>query len=428
MAPPNKKSSRPRRFSLQALGLEYQGSGQLIVDNGGSPSFTNTALGQVVEPLDLTVSGGAKAALGSTSVRSLLVGPNSWLTFTCQTASLIISSNASVQAEGGITVDGMGSVGGSGTGAGHSLSSPVGLTAGGGGYGGNGGSSLFGVAGGVSYGSVMTLPTAPDSGGGNTTGLPGGAGGGRLTVTVNGTLALDGRLSADGLPGGGPASGGGSGGSLYVSVGILGGAGVISAGGGAGDPPYGGGGSGGRIAIFYGTNQFSGGISAFGGPGAVAGGAGTVYLAPKGKGSPQLIVNNGGQRGTNTPLYFSAVADLAISGGAVVTPTSLASLNSLTIGSNSWMVYSNGYQTPLTVAGNATIQNGGGISLNGAGFGIGVGPGAAGSAGGGGGYGGIGASSATGAAGGTSYGSLQQPTDLGSGGGRSSLLASTSFH
>lgn len=296
---------------------------------------------------------------------------------------------------------------------------------------------MFGAAGGISYGS-LTSPSSLGSGGGNTTGTTpynlGGAGGGALMLTVNGTFALDGRLSADGLPGVGPASGGGSGGSLYLTVGLLTGAGAISTSGGAGDPPYGGGGGGGRIAVYYGTNRFSGGMFARGGPGAVVGGAGTVYIAPsRSEGPlPQVIVDNGGQRGTNTPLSAPGGIDLGISGGAMVTATNLASLNSLTIGSNSWLVYSNSYHGPLNITGNATIQSGGGISLNGAGFAPGAGPGAGGYASipaygfadGGGGYGGFGGSSIANATGGNSYGSLLQPTDLGSGGGSSQLVVS----
>jgi hypothetical protein len=418
----------------------YSTAAQLIVDNGGSASVTNTFLSGV-QSSDLTVSGGAIAALTSTvSLHSLLVASNSWLVFNglygsqVSTATLTVTSNATVQAGGGITVDGAGSLGGQGTGAGHTISSPQGLSGSGGGYGGVGGASLFGASGGISYGYVTT-PNAAGSGGGNGVGngAGGGAGGGALILTVNGTLALDGRLSADGFSGA-AGSGGGSGGSLYVTAGILTGAGTISSSGGVGDPPYGGGGGGGRIAVYYGTNQFSGALSAFGGTGAMTGGAGTIYLAQNSgvQTMPQLLVDNGGQRGTNTPLSIPSGVNLGISGGAVVMPGSLTSLNSLSISSNSWMVCSNGVQTRVSVAGNATIQNGGGVSLNGAGFAAGAGPGVGrsasspsyGSAESGGGYGGFGGSSVTGAAGGTSYGSLLQPTNSGSGGGSSQFVAS----
>jgi hypothetical protein len=421
--------------------LPLSGVGQLVTDNGGLSALSNTVVNIDPESLDVTVSGGAKAALSNAAhLRSLLVASNSWLTFLGQGLpylfpAVTVSADATVQAGGGISLDGVGSPAGSGTGAGHSLSSPPGLTAGGGGYGGVGGSSLFGAAGGSTYGS-LTAPTTAGSGGGTTTGSVGGGGGGLLTLTVNGTFALNGRLSADGLAAGGPGNGGGSGGGLNLTAGILTGAGVISASGGAGDPPYGGGGGGGRIAVNVSTNRFTGGIFAVGGPGAMAGGAGTIYLGPwrGGKTAIQLFVDNGGQLGTNTPVAFPNGADVSISGGAAVAPTSTGSLNSLTINSNSWVAYTNIQLASLSISGSLTIGNGGGISLKGGGYGPGAGPGAGGygynpaylSTACGGGYGGVGASSLGGGAGGSSYGSLLQPTDPGSGAGNLLYVASGS--
>ena len=417
-----------------------QGGGQVIVDNGGSPSPTNTPL-SALQSVDVTVSGGARAALGAvSSIRSLLVASNSWVTLGTNAGlpigslGLTITSNLIVQAGGVITMDGAGYGGGQGTGAGHTVSSAQGMSGSGAGHGGTGGSSLFGASGGVSYDDPLR-PGVMGSGGGNTTeNVGGGAGGGLLSITVNGTLALDGRLSADGLPASGPGSGGGSGGSVLLTVGQLTGSGIISASGGAGDPAYGGGGGGGRIAIYYGTNAFGGRFSAFGGPGAMAGGAGTIYVSPN-KGAntpPQFIVNNGGQSGTNTPLSVTTKADLSILGGAVVTPVSLTFLNSLVIGSNSWLVCTNIYEPPLSVTASAIIQIGGGISLVGQGFPPGKGPGTGGTASNptygpadsGGGHGGFGGASITGAAGGAAYDSLLQPTNSGSGGGSQQFPAS----
>jgi hypothetical protein len=105
---------------------------QVIVDNGGSPAVATTLL-SIAFSTDLTVSGGAKAGLGASTLRNLLVTSNSWLTITNWGGYLTITSNATVQAGGGITLDGLGSPGGAGTGAGHSLSSPPGLTGSGGG-------------------------------------------------------------------------------------------------------------------------------------------------------------------------------------------------------------------------------------------------------------------------------------------------------
>src|SRR5439155_24426802 len=134
-----------------------------------------------------------------------------------------------------------------------------------------------------------------------------------------------GRISADGGLGFGGGGGGGSGGGIYLYVGRLTGTDVISANGSAGDLPYGGGGGGGRIAILYGTNQFRGSVSARGGAGATYGGAGTVYYKayrPE-EMLPQILVDNGGARGTNTPVSLTSPGlassyDLTVSGGAMV--------------------------------------------------------------------------------------------------------------
>ena len=160
---------------------------------------------------------------------------------------------------------------------------PPGLTGAGGGNGGYGGSSLFGAAGGNAYGS-LTAPSDLGSGGGNTTGTTpynlGGAGGGALRLTVNGTFALDGRLSADGLPAVGPASGGGSGGSLYLTAGILTGAGTISAAAVRAIRPMAVAAAGAASRSIMAPTSSVEGFSPCGGSGAVIGGAGTVYMAP----------------------------------------------------------------------------------------------------------------------------------------------------
>ncbi len=400
---------------------------QIIVDNGGSRSGTNTFLIGVPEGSDVIIRGAAGAAITTSQLRSLLVASNSLLVLSNTLLSIL--ANATIQTGGVVTVDGLGFAGGGGTGAGHSLISAYGTTASGGGYGGYGGASFFGAPGGTSYGSP-TSPTDAGSGGGNTTGqIPynqGGAGGGVARLTVTGLLTLDGRLSADGLAGFGPASGGGSGGTVNIIAGGISGAGVISASGGAGDPPYGGGGGGGRVSVNFTTNQFTGSIFARGGSGGMIGGAGTIFLSPgKGNAVPEFIVDNGGQTGTNTPVAVPSAVNLTVSGGAVAYPTSLSSLYNLTIRSNSWLAYSNSFHNPLTVFSNALVERGGGISLNRAGSGPGTGTGAGGYvfsqsygySGSGGGYGGYGANSIGGAIGGNAYGSLTQPIDFGSGGG-----------
>ncbi len=97
----------------------------------------------------------------------------------------------------------------------------------------------------------------------------------------------------------GPSAGGGSGGSLYLTVGTLAGSGSIDASGGAGNG-LGGGGGGGRIAVTYTVNAFSGLMSAYGGGGYAWGGAGTIYTKANSQSWGQVLVDNGGQAGTNT--------------------------------------------------------------------------------------------------------------------------------
>jgi hypothetical protein len=144
---------------LQKLAAKGNASQILLtIDNGGRTG-TNTPL-PVLSTYDLTITGGAQAVMGSltTSVvlGKLLITSNSWLICTNSIQnSLSITNNATIQAGGGILLDGYGSPGGTGTGAGRSTTGPNGVLAGSGaGYGGSGGSSLFGAAGGIAYGSI----------------------------------------------------------------------------------------------------------------------------------------------------------------------------------------------------------------------------------------------------------------------------------
>ena len=408
--------------------------GQLIVDNGGgqggSTPFALASLGST--PYNLTVSGGAvgvASAQGRTvpiTIGSLKVDSNSWLICSNSTQSfgLTVASNATILANGGISLDGQGYPARQGTGAGVAATYTSG--GGGGGYGGVGGSGSYGAAGGKAYGSTAAPVDAGSGSGGNSeidqiSGV--GAGGGALQMTVGGTLVLDGKLTADGNPG--LASGGGSGGSLWVSVRTLTGAGLISANGGAGDGPSGGGG-GGRIALYFVTNDFKGLVSARGGAGYNYGGAGTIYLLASNGPPAQLIVDNGGARGTGSLLSLSGgpPLDLTVSGGAQASLAGSFTITNLLIGPSSLLSYSNPIPAALlNVSGNATIEAGGALSVDGLGYPAGQGPGAGRNlsasgltTGGGGGYGGNGGPSAFGAAGGPAYGSLFSPSANGSGG------------
>jgi hypothetical protein len=107
----------------------------------------------------------------------------------------------------------------------------------------------------------------------------GGEGGGALRLRAQGTLIVDGEISANGSDGRVDGSGGGAGGSLWISVDSIAGSGLVAARGGAGEPFLAGGGGGGRIAIYSPTQLFHGVLSASGGPGYRPGETGTVFLS-----------------------------------------------------------------------------------------------------------------------------------------------------
>src|SRR5208337_736204 len=224
--------------------------------------------------------------------------------------------------------------------------------------------------------------------------------------------------------------------------------GSISANGGAGDSRFGGGGGGGRIVIDCPSNTFTGGFSAHGGPGINYGGAGTVYVTTNLNTLGQLVVDNGGFRGADTPVsQFSGSPappfGLTVSGDAVAYPSTASAatnfvgltLSNLTVTSGAEFVggvdgvdASNPcYTVTLTVIGNAVVDSNSAISVDSQGLNGGAGPGQ-GSAidegyGGGGGYGGAGGASSSGSPGGLTYGSASQPTNWGSGGGLNPIIA-----
>jgi len=404
------------------LRTNSQPDGLLIIDNGGHAG-TNTTFDAMTS--DLLITGAAIGQLPSNfTMRNLQIRTNSVLTTVASSAdqTLFVTGNATIDAGGALSADGNGWAGGFGNGAGvHSSSTGL---SGGGGHGGLGAANppIYGVA----YGSVQT-PTEPGSGGGSGSSgaQSGGSGGGALHLQVTGTLAVNGRLSAAGI-GGAASSGGGSGGSLWVSTGTLAGSGIISANGGSGNGLGGGGGGGGRISISYSANDFSGAITAFGGSGYARGGAGTIYTKANNQSVGQVLVDNGGTAGTNTPLSSafglpSQPFNLTVQNGAAVGPQgSFPVLNNLTI-ANGGLLTSLSAQSilDLTVLNNLDVTTGGAIAVDGLGFSQATGPGAGLSAnndGSGAGYGGLGGASAT-APGGPAYGSAQQPVDFGSGGG-----------
>lgn len=369
--------------------------------------------------------------------------PNNRLVLTIA-QDMTIDSSSRVDVSG----KGYGSYRGPASGATHST------FASGAGYGGTGGdNSSRDALGGVGYG-LATEPSDLGSGGGNAFRAQGGAGGGAIRLTVNGTFMIQGSVVASGLVGGVSSEqwynygGGGAGGSVLLTVGTLAGAGTIGANGGAGGHGYCGGGGGGRIAIYCGSNGFVGSISACGaGSGIGRGGASTIYTRAAGQEVGDLLLSNGGVFGGRTPCVgLSAMRELRIRSGAslilangdlgamgasmviddggevLINTNTLAHFGSLRVLSNGIIGAVLGQtNSHLVVTGNACVDSGGAISLNGKGYGAGAGPapGASHSTyGAGAGYGGAGGDNSTRAAlGGWPYGSATEPTALGSGGG-----------
>jgi hypothetical protein len=105
---------------------------------------------------------------------------------------------------------------------------------------------------------MSNAPAQPGSGGASPNNGRGGHGGGVIRVRADGTVKVDGTISANGNPYNSSASGAGSGGSIYVDCRRFEGAatGVIRADGG--DALSGGGGGGGRIAIRRRNHTYAG--------------------------------------------------------------------------------------------------------------------------------------------------------------------------
>jgi hypothetical protein len=406
---------------------------QLIVDNGGHFG-TNSVLQLAPSTTALIVRNGGSAAgsLPSTTYSSLFVGSNSWLNASggayAGIVNLNITGSATIQPGGAIVTDAMGSAPGQGSGAGRVVTSTPYTFVGGGGHGGYGGSISGSPTpiGGNIY-DVTVSPNLNGSGGGQL--LPnylGGGGGGWIRLNVTGILQMDGRLSANGGNGSGLAGGGGggSGGSIWLTLGKLSGAGSIAANGGNG----GAGGGGGRISISFNTNSFLGALSAYGGGPSNWGGAGSIYIKTNNQPYPALVLDNGGNVGTNSGFNDFPISDVTVAAGAVASTPNGGIIHNLFVRSNGIVAPFTfaGSSQSLTLQGSATIDPGGAISLDGLGYGYGTGPGRGwgissppGAVRGGAGHGGLGAGNPLGTGLGGTYDSIIGPNQPGSGGGGS---------
>ena len=127
-------------------------------------------------------------------------------------------------------------------------------------------------------------------------------------------------------------------GSVWITAQTVTGAGTITAHGGNGEPIHGGGGGGGRIAIHSNTNNFTGTLAAYGGLGWKIGGAGTIYTKPT-TDAGLLLVDNGGNAGTNSLVSVTNQADVVIRGRAGVIPTGACIARDVMVASNSALVF-----------------------------------------------------------------------------------------
>ncbi len=248
----------------------------------------------------------------------------------------VICSNLLVDTAGSIIADALGYAGsptntipnGYGPGGGGETSGKGG---GGGGYGGLGGNNNVSSGAGPTYG-VASAPDQPGSGGGGEyiggqTG-PGGAGGGLIWIqATQGTVTVNGKVSANGAyPTLGTLQrcGAGSGGGIYIRCSTFAGAnGTLSAVGGWSGQFFPGGGGGGRIAIVVDTNaqaiappvsvQFRCG-GGFGQNGGFNGAPGTIYVN-----SSQVLPT----------VWTGTVANAVLQGFSSWAPAQLAITNSV---------------------------------------------------------------------------------------------------
>jgi len=334
--------------------------------------------------------------------------------------NLIITGDLQVEPSASINATGRGYSSGLGFGNGSSAGFP--LSGGGGGHGGYGGVSSTNATGGIPFGSPFEPGSLGGCGGSGLGGL-GAAGGGLMRLVVSSNVVLNGSVIVNGSNATNSRSGGGAGGSVWLTAQTISGHGTITANGGAGEPIHGGGGGGGRIAVEFETNLFTGTIAAVGGSGWQNGGGGTVFLQTNGT-TGQVTVSNGGVAGAATLIQFTKLADLTLEGRAQAVVSSLQTMRHLIVRSNSSMtsVATNNATLMLAATGNAVIETGASLAVNGKGFPANQGPGtgqlntSVGSGAGHGGYGGSGQTGATAALGGMYYGSLINPITAGSGG------------
>ncbi len=291
---------------LEMDGLSVYNSGTidsvsaLTVLNGGVYNSSGGNFGAGLDDLVIG-SGGYFETSGTTALAldTLTIEDGGNMSHTANTGGttdhlLHITANAaSIDSSSGINVNAKGHAGGTGPGAG----------------GGNVAGSHGGVGGGNSNSSAYgdpKYPTQLGSGGGS-----GRSGGGALHLEVNGSLVLDGTISANGANG--DDEGAGAGGSILLDADSISGSGSLSANGGTtGSSRYSSGYSagGGRIAVLFDSGTT--GSMSFSAHSQndyhTKGGAGTVFI-DDGTGSGDLFVDNIGLNGADTIQSTSSTFD-----------------------------------------------------------------------------------------------------------------------
>jgi hypothetical protein len=275
--------------------------GTLIIDNGGKVG-TNTLLSGLSGGAVVIQGGGVAMQSGPLTLASLTVASNGCLLATNQMMS--VSGNASVMPGGSILADGGGYQGGAGPGAGYPY-------------------SLYGygfTAGGAGYGVTVRMGLAPrqwrqqlrlD----DRSNRPGSAAGDldthlwgqRWWGVANECLRHAARRRANHCERHGwtvPGAGGGSGGSVWITAETLAGEGSITADGGAGN------GWGRRLegGLRWNSPELVCGSARRGGwpRGNGLWWRGNDLHPPLESSGGQVFVDNGGRRGTNTPLPIPA--------------------------------------------------------------------------------------------------------------------------
>jgi len=338
----------------------------------------NNATGDTQTIDDVDISGSTNLTLYfNNNINSLTLSSTSWQTtetfgifsFPSITGHLYLTNNSVLKTNlnislGNLTIDsgstlkadylGYPSTSGPGQGGDGSLN------AGGAGYGGVGGAGRYGGSGGPTYGNSQT-PTYYGSGGGRdyTKGAAGGAGGGRIIITITDNFIVNGTVSTTGsigsASGGDGVGGGGSGGSIFIVTNTIGGSGTISAIGGNGRDggnPESGAGGGGRVAVYSETNTYTGSLLATGGT--------------------KTANGNAGQNGTITTLscpsyttneYTHCLLNSTYnpSNGETISTDSNLIIGSNGSIENTAFASNIGATVIINVSGNLTIRNGGQI-------------------------------------------------------------------